>query len=340
MSKKAISVVAASGKAISPPAFSSSAKPQNRQKSEKKTEALQGFAGGSSGKAVPVISKHQSDGFAVKQMPDDPAWLSLQHDLDNMPTMALRAKYAGEANTHRNMLQRIKTCGAVVHPDFRSFTDFLRSAGPKPTKQATLDRIDNNDPEYAPGKVRWADKKTQNSNKGDSLIFTCLTSGRSYTASLLAAKQGVSPTAIRKRRKQGWTDAEIIAGHRDKIVPAPSVVHVSGKGSVSAKEKTTKQILFDGNRESIEHDRQAYGVEPFVITPRELQDLLQDDFLEYRGAVWLEEEERKFIKSKLPRYWRDFGPHINFAALRPDQQEWVLRIDPTQRQKLELAEQL
>lgn len=273
-------------------------------------------------------------------MPDDPAWLALLDDLDNLSKMQLRTKYVGEANTHRNMLQRVKTCGALVHHEFRSFTDFLRLVGPKPTKQATLDRIDNNDPEYAPGKVRWADKATQNSNKGDSLNFTCLTTGRSYTASQLAAKQGVSPTAIRKRRKQGWTDAEIIAGHKNKLVPVQSVVSINGKGSIPAKPKTTKQILFERNRESIEHDRQAYGVEPFIATPRELQDLLQDDFPEYRGPARLVECERVFLRSKLPRYWKEYGPHINFAALRPDQQEWVLRIDPTQRQKQELAEQL
>jgi|APCry4251928276_1046603.scaffolds.fasta_scaffold69987_2 hypothetical protein len=315
-------------------------KPNKWPKLAKKTPNVQGDAGVAPNVPVPVISKHQSDGFAVKKMPDDPAWIALWHDLDNMSKMQLRAKYEGEANNHRNMKQRVKTCGAVVHPDFRIFKDFLRLVGPKPTKKATVDRINNDDPEYAPGKVRWADKATQNSNKGDSLIFTCLTTGRSYTASQLAAKQGATPTAIRKRRKQGWTDTEIIAGHRNKLVPVPSVVPIHGKGSIPAKQKATKQILFERNRESIEHDRQAYGVEPFVMTPRELQDLLQDDFPEYRGAVWLEEEERKFLKSKLPRYWKDFGPHINFAALRPDQQEWVLRIDPTQRQKLELAEQL
>lgn len=340
MSKQAIPVVAASGKAVSPPAFSSPAKPQIGLTAKKKTEALHGFAGVSSEVAVSVISKHQSDGFAAKQMQGDPAWLALQHDLDTMPTMALRAKYAGEANTHRNMLQRVKTCGAVVHPAFRSFTDFLCLVGPKPTKKATLDRINNDDPEYGPSKVRWADKATQNSNKGDSLIFTCLTTGRSYNASQLAAKQGVSPTAIRKRRKQGWTDAEIIAGDRNNLVPVPSVVPVSSTVSIPAKQKTTQQILFERNRDSIENDRQKYGVEPFIATPRELQDLVQDDFPEHRGPTWLEERERVFLRSKLPRYWKEYGPHINFAALRPDQQEWVLRIDPSQGQKAELGDQL
>jgi len=320
--------------------FASGAKPASVSKKSEKSSKTKGDAGVSFEGEVPVISKHQSDGFAAKQMPDDPAWIALLNDLETMTTMALRAKYAGEANTHRNMLQRVKTCGAVVHPAFRSFPDFLRLVGPKPTKKATLDRINNDDPEYAPGKVRWADKATQNSNKGDSLIFTCLTTGRIYTASQLAAKQGVSPTAIRKRRKQGWTDAEIIAGHRNNLVPVPSVVPVSSTVSIPAKQKTTKQILFERNRAIIEHDRQENGAEPFIVTLREMLGLMHDDAPGYRSAAWLAASERSFLKFKLPQYWKEYGPHINFAALRPDQQEWVLRIDPAQGQKLELSDQL
>lgn len=78
-------------------------------------------------------------------MPHGRVWIALLHDLGTMFAMALRAKYAGEANTHRDMLQRVKTCGAVVHPAFRSFPDFLRLVGPKPTSPATLYRIDNHD---------------------------------------------------------------------------------------------------------------------------------------------------------------------------------------------------
>ena len=85
--------------------------------------------------------------------------------------MQLRQKYRSEAATHRNMKSRRKTRGASVNPDFEDFPSFLRLVGPMPTKKATLDRIDNNDPEYAPGKVAWADKRTQNSNKGDTLIY-------------------------------------------------------------------------------------------------------------------------------------------------------------------------
>lgn len=339
MSKQPIPVVAAPGKAVSPPALSSSAKPQKGLHCDEKTETLQGFARVSSGETVPVISKPQSDGFAAKQMPDDPAWIALQHDLDTLSKMALRAKYPGEANTHRNMLLRVKTCGAVVHPDLRSFSDFLRWVGPKPTKKATLDRINNDDPEYAPGKVRWADKATQNSNKGDSLIFTCLTTGRSFTASQLAAKQGVSPTAIRKRRKQGWTDAEIIVGKRSSGLAAKAT-KILQHPKAASRSGSAAEMLFRERREYCEQHRAEHGFEYFILTPAEIQAEVAEDFPAFRGDAWLRKAEGCFLRSKLPNWWKQYRPHVHFAALRPDQQEWVLRIDPTQGQKAELADQL
>ena len=272
-------------------------------------------------------------------MPNDPAWMALLHDLDTMPVMALRAKYKGEASCHNNMKYRVKTCEAVVHPDFRIFKDFLRLVGPKPTKKATLDRINNDDPEYAPGKVRWADRATQNSNKGDSLIFTCLTTGRSYSASQLAARQGVSATAIRKRRKQGWTDAEIIAGKRSSGL-ATKATKILQHPKAASRSGSAAEMLFRERREYCEQHRAEHGFEYFILTPAELQAELAEDFPACRGAAWLRRAEECFLRSKLPNWWKQYRPHVHFAALRPDQQEWVLRIDPSQGQKAELADQL
>jgi hypothetical protein len=75
-------------------------------------------------------------------------------DCDNLSAMELRKRYPSEGNAHRNMLQRGHTHGRVIDPEFKKFRDFLRHVGPRPSHGATLDRIDNNDPEYAPGKVR------------------------------------------------------------------------------------------------------------------------------------------------------------------------------------------
>lgn len=156
-------------------------------------------------------------------------------DLQTLTKMQLRAKYKAEESCHKNMLRRVKTKGAVIHPNFRKFDSFLSIMGSMPQKGMTVDRIDNNDPEYAPHKVRWADKSTQNSNKSDSHIFVCATTGKTYSTAQLAKLHGVSLSAIRKRKSNGWTMDEIIAGHRfhsgpvsPKInsqgyIPAPSV---------------------------------------------------------------------------------------------------------------------
>lgn len=58
----------------------------------------------------------------------------------------------------------IKIYSPWIH-DFSLFNDWLNSAlGPCPEGHS-LDRIDNNG-NYEPGNLRWADQKTQNENRG------------------------------------------------------------------------------------------------------------------------------------------------------------------------------
>lgn len=318
------------------PVFSQAAKHANGVGVAANAPYSVGEAGMACDDAFTVISNSEDVCCAAKKTPTN----QLRHDLEFLTAMQLRSKYRGEANSHRNMLSREKVKGAVVHDSLRRFSDFLHHVGPKPTKSATLDRIDNTDPEYAPGKVRWADKQTQNRNKGDSLVFTCPTSCRSYTAGQLAIKQGVTAAAVRSRRSRGWTDAEVIAGQRSEEVPPQTVRPPAITPPARRVQKSTQQILFERNRAIIEHTRREEGVEPFIATPKEIQEIFQDDFPDMRGEEWLQRMEKAFEKRKLPQYWKEYGPHINFAALRPDQQAWVLRIDPAQGQKTELADRL
>ncbi|MBL8572686.1 MAG: hypothetical protein JNM13_03325 [Hyphomicrobiaceae bacterium] len=262
-------------------------------------------------------------------------------DLDSLTIMQLRQKYRGEATAHSNMMARAKTKGASIHPAFRAFKDFLRHVGPKPTKKATLDRIDNNDPEYAPGKVRWADKKTQNANKGDSVIFHCAVTGRYFKPGQLAARQKITPAAIRKRRSDGWTDAEIIAGSRQ--VQKPIAPPKSRPSPVSAYRPpmSAAEVLFMRNREACEHYKRETGEEYFVTTPAEFYETLGQDAVRFCGGPeWIQYAEALFLKHKLPSWWKEFKPHINFLALKPFQQEWILRIDPDQANKLKMAASL
>ncbi|SFL48648.1 hypothetical protein SAMN04488004_12219 [Loktanella salsilacus] len=340
MSMKSIGSLEALGEANTEPGFALTAKSPRVRQLRKKTTIIQEDTGMPAGVAVPVISNPHLGGCVAKKMRDDLVWIAMINDLDSMTTMQLRTKYAGEANTHRNMLQRVKTYGAVVHSSFRSFPDFLQLVGPKPTARATLDRINNDDPEYAPGKVRWADKGTQNRNKGDSLIFTCLNTGRSYTASQLATKQGVSSTAIRARRKKGWTDEEIIAGKRTTHLVAPVTKKVPAQSRSSFTRMTAAEMEFRRDREYCEHLRQSEGQEYFICTPAEIQSSTKDDFPWIGTDEWLRSAENFFRHSKFPKWWAQYKHHVRFHALQPFQQAWVLEVDPAQGQKLELSDSL
>lgn len=162
---------------------------------------------------LPEIQEPKEDGSAgssLEKIPDAD-WDTL---VECTSAMALRTQYKQAANSHKNMLARRKTHGAIVAPEFINFKSFMLHMGPPPAKDATLDRIDPSDPEYAPGKVRWADKSTQANNKTNTLLFHCSKTGMTYTASQLAKTQNVDLSTIHKRRSNGWTDDEVIAGHR------------------------------------------------------------------------------------------------------------------------------
>jgi hypothetical protein len=143
-------------------------------------------------------------------------------DCQTLTRMELRKKYPGEATSHRHMLERAASHGRTIHPQFREFREFLAAVGPQPFPKATLDRRINDDPEYAPGKVRWADKRTQSNNRHNTLLFQS-SDGRHFLSSELAKLHGVKPSTIRQRRQRGWSDEAIIAG---KQLPPPSLTPV------------------------------------------------------------------------------------------------------------------
>lgn len=249
----------------------------------------------------------------------------------NLSANELRKRYPSEANTHRNMLQRGATQGRVIHPAFGNFRDFIIHVGPKPCPSATLDRIDNLDPEYGPGKVRWADKRTQNSNKGDTLLFYYSRTGNSYTVSRLAKLRKVSQGTIRKRRERGWTDDEIIEGKRR---PAPVVLHPSHHAprrhylpehEAPARRQSSMpraaDVLFERNRRYVQWYREEFG-----------EELCWDDYetarkfcAEEPGAFLLTQEmfERRWLN-----LWKEHGPHMMFERLPQWAQELIEKIDP------------
>lgn len=284
---------------------------------------------------VTLMSKSDHACPPVEKMQDT----EFEHDLQNLAKMQLRRKYRAEANSHRNMLTRSKQ----VHPAFRQFRNFLQIVGPMPVSGATLDRIDNNDPEYAPGKVRWADKRTQNNNKGDTLTIYDQRTGEVYTASRIAKLQGVSASAVRHRLARGWSDAQIIAGTRssppptgDKQVPpapSPRVAEPRAKMPqiVPVRSRSAREIQFERMAEQFAFYREHYGVEDLLAPPDDINDDEPDTTEHITDEQWM---------ARFERLWPEYRPHVIFERADPYHQRAIELIDPeyVRRERAKIAQ--
>ena len=120
----------------------------------------------------------------------------------------LDAEHRSEYLAWRNMRRR---CYCPKDPAFHNyggrgirvceqwlddFAQFLKDAGPKPSADHTLDRI-NNDGNYEPGNVRWATEKTQSRNRRTNAKVTWR--GESLPLSEWAERLGVKDDTLRRR---------------------------------------------------------------------------------------------------------------------------------------------
>jgi hypothetical protein len=280
---------------------------------------------------VALVSSAEVVRGAEKTCDSHPAENDVHAAVHTLSKMQLRARFPGEETAHRNMLSRCKQRGAVIHPEFRDFGSFLSHVGEMPARKATLDRINNTDPEYAPGKVRWADKRTQNGNKGDTLLFYYSRTGDTYTTSRLAKLQKVTQNAVRTRHLRGWSDDEIIEGKRN--LQRFEADTVRRQKSVSAFRvspnvpKTAAAILFERDRESCQTTRETEGGEYFLMTPKEFGKLEPKHFPPSRvKSSW-----KFFMQEKLPKWWIQYKPHIVFDRLKPFKKKLIRQIDPSMR---------
>lgn len=278
-----------------------------------------------------LISNNEKECYATEKVSDAIRGSNYLHDCEVLTKMALRERYKCEANTHRNMLQRANSRGAVIHSSFRCFKEFLKCVGPIPAKGATLDRINNNDREYAPGKVRWADKRTQNNNKRDTLLISCMVSGDTFTVSRLAKLQGVMPATIRQRLARGWSDAEIIAGKRGarfqkKCYPEnPKVLVLKDNrnwpnDSYLSREMTSEEKKYKELQEECEQHRKRFGEE---LLPADL-DTLNEIANSIGQSITRDQYKRHFLRYA----WPKMRPHLNFFNASEFHQKLIEEIDP------------
>jgi hypothetical protein len=131
-------------------------------------------------------------------------------DCDELTATKLRAKYRVESNSHKGMLDRRKD-GALVADELVKFADFLRLVGPCPKEGHTLDRLNNDDPEYASAKIQWRSKTDQSRNRRN-VIYLTDSDGARRTLAEWGELTGQPRYTLHSRRRRGLTDAEVIHG--------------------------------------------------------------------------------------------------------------------------------
>lgn len=97
--------------------------------------------------------------------------------------------------------------GIVVCESWSSFEQFYADMGPRPSKDHTLDRKDNNG-NYCKENCRWATRKEQNTNQRSNVRLTH--NGETLVLSEWAEKSGIPYKTLHQRIARGWgTDRAI-----------------------------------------------------------------------------------------------------------------------------------
>lgn len=99
---------------------------------------------------------------------------------------------------HRYGARGIKVCDHWLE----DFQNFINDVGGKPTSKHSLDRIDNNG-NYEPGNVRWADPKIQGRNRCDNKLIEY--QGEAAPIAEWADRFNLNYETLRGRLQRKWS---------------------------------------------------------------------------------------------------------------------------------------
>jgi hypothetical protein len=119
--------------------------------------------------------------------------------------------------------------GIAVCERWHTFANFYNDMGDRPHGKS-LDRIDN-DGDYEPGNVRWADKRAQGRNRRTNRILTINEVSKCIVE--WAESEHISSLLIWQRLTRGWSEEESVFGR--------------SKAMAREERKRTKWITIDGD---------------------------------------------------------------------------------------------
>lgn len=101
--------------------------------------------------------------------------------------------------------------GIIVCERWANFENFLADMGERPSKELTLDRIDN-DGNYEPGNCQWATWFQQAANRRSrwNRFRGLEINGKILTIGEAAKRFGINPSTIKSRIRYGWSDLEVV----------------------------------------------------------------------------------------------------------------------------------
>ncbi|CAL62406.1 Hypothetical protein HEAR2273 [Herminiimonas arsenicoxydans] len=128
--------------------------------------------------------------------------------------------------------------GITVCDHWRLFENFLADMGPRPSKQHSLDRIDNSKG-YSPENCRWTTSINQNRNRRDNQLLTF--NGKTQTISAWAEETGIGMNTIRLRIKNhGWSIERALT---------TSPTHPTDR--IGMQYKNAQQYVFNGQSKTL-----------------------------------------------------------------------------------------
>jgi hypothetical protein len=128
---------------------------------------------------------------------------STSHGMSNSPEFNVWMKIKGRCNNPSNRAYQdyggrgIRVCDKWL----KSFETFFADMGPRPSRNHSIDRIDNAG-NYEPGNCRWATAKEQARNRRSNWKIEY--EGEIYLITDLAARSVVSTRGFVNRIKAGW----------------------------------------------------------------------------------------------------------------------------------------